>query len=574
VIAWFGSRNPLSATGMIRLGDALIASGKQGWGAKLVRDGWAAGVFDPAQELAIVEKDGAFFTPDVDRRRLDNLIWADQLTAAKRELARVDDASQRIAAARIALHSDPRGGQRLAAELAADLASDPRLLFDRARAARRLGDKDATLALLLASPWRELIKQRSFPVWNEIHIAARQALQDGKPDIAYQLVSNTGLTAGSEFADAEFISGWIALRFLKDPAAALPHFEKLTGGVSRPISMARGAYWLGRSYEALGDEAKAWQSYSTAAAAPETFYGQLALTRIEAAPVLRLKSARADAAPSSAAFERDELVQAMRVLGDVGAQGLLRAFALRYQELHPDLAHVKRLAQALTEMGFRDVALRLAKVTGYDGPSFAQYAYPVIPVPEYRGPGPAPEAALVHAIIRQETEFDPESVSRANARGIMQLTPASARVNAKRAGLPYKPNLLTTDVSYNMQLGMTEFSGYLANWSNVAVAAAAYNAGESNAKRWIASFGDPRSGADPIDWIESISYGETRNYVQRVVENLQVYRSRMGGRETPLRILSDLYAPNAAPQLKVLVQPAPVLVPAPVLEKKPPKIRR
>jgi soluble lytic murein transglycosylase len=575
VIAWFGSRNPLSATGMIRLGEALIATGKQGWGTKLVRDGWAAGVFEPAQELAIVEKDGALLTPDVDRRRLDNLIWADQLTAAKRELARVDDASQRLAAARIALRSDPRGGQRVAAELAADLASDPQLLFDRARAARRLGDKDATLALLMATPWRELIKQRSFPVWNEVHIAARQALQDGKPDIAYQLVSNTGLTAGSEFADAEFISGWIALRFLKDPAAALPHFEKLAGGVSRPISMARGAYWLGRSYEALGDEAKAWQSYSTAAAAPETFYGQLALTRIEAAPVLRLKSARADAAPSSAAFERDELVQAMRVLGDVGAQGLLRAFALRYQELHPDLAHVKRLAQALTEMGFRDVALRLAKVTGYDGPSFAQYAYPVIPVPAYRGPGPAPEAALVHAIIRQETEFDPESVSRANARGIMQLTPASARLNAKRAGLPYKPNLLTTDVSYNMQLGMTEFSGYLSNWGNVAVAAAAYNAGESNAKRWIASFGDPRSGAiDPVDWIEAISYGETRNYVQRVVENLQVYRSRMGGRETPLRILSDLYAPNAAPQLKVLAQPAPVLVPAPVLEKKPPKIRR
>jgi soluble lytic murein transglycosylase len=396
---------------------------------------------------------------------------------------------------------------------------------------------------------------------------AREALKNGKNEIAYRLVSDTGMTSGSEFADAEFLSGWIALRFLKDAQAALPHFQKLAGGVSRPISLSRAHYWLGRTYEALGDAANAWKQYDAAANAPETFYGQLALTRIDATPTLHISGAKVEAPPPDAAFERDELVRAMKVLADLGAQDLLRAFALRYLELHP--GHGKQLAQELTTMGFRDVAVRVAKVVGYDGPTFPQYAYPVIAVPDYHGPNTPPEPALVHAIIRQETEFDPESVSHANARGIMQLTLPSARHNAKLAGLPYRPNALTTDVAYNMQLGMTEFSGYLSNWNNsVILAAAAYNAGETNARRWIAAFGDPRSPTvDPVDWVEAVTYGETRNYVQRIVENLQVYRNRIAGRDTPLRILSDIYAPNSPPVVKVLSPPPPP--PPPVPSKKP-----
>ena len=566
VITWYGARNPLSAIGMIRLGDALIATGKTAWGSKLVRDGWAAGTFEPDVELAIVQKDGAYITPDADRRRLDNLIWTDQVTAARREMARVDDATQRIANARIALRSDPQRGQRAVAELSSDLATDARLAFDRARAARKLGDHDNAQALLLRTPFRELLKTRPGPVWTELNITAREALQDGKSLAAYQLVSDTGLTTGNEFAEAEFLAGWIALRHLKDARAALPHFAKLADGVSRPISLSRARYWLGRTYEALGDNAKAWKQYDAAADAPDAFYGQLALTRIDATPVLHLTAARVDVMPSAAAFERDDLVRAMRVLADLGAQDLLRAFALRYQEIHPDPGHSKQLAQALTAMGFRDVAVRVAKVTSYDGPTFPNYSYPVISVPDYKGPFAAPEPALVHAIIRQETEFDPESVSRANARGIMQLTLGAARRNAKLAGLPYRPNSLTTDVPYNMQLGMTEVSSYMSNWNNsLIVSAAAYNAGETNARRWIAAFGDPRSpSVDPVDWIEEITFSETRNYVMRIVENLQVYRNRIAGRDTPLRILTDLYAPSPPPANKVLNPPPPPPPPVPV----------
>ena len=559
VVAWFGGRNPISATGLIRLGEALVATGKAQWGAKLIRDGWAAGTFEPDQELAIVQKDGAYITPEADRRRLDALIWGDQVTAARREIARVDDATQRIANVRIALRSNPQRGLQSLAELSSDLTADPRLTFDRARAARKLGDYGNAEALLLRAPIQDLAKARPGPLWAELNVTARQALQDGKPLVAYQLVSDTGFTSGNEFAEAEFLAGWIALRQLKDAQAALPHFAKLAQGVSRPISLSRAQYWLGRTYEAMGENAMAYAAYDAASHAREAFYGQLALTRIDATPMLHVPVARVEAMPPAAAFEDDDLVRAMRVLADLGAQDLLRTFALRYQELHPDPGHVKQLAQALTEMGFRDVAVRIAKIAGYDGPTFPAYAYPVISIPAYKGPFLAPEPALVDAIIRQETEFDPESVSSANARGIMQLTLASARRNAKLSGLPYRPNMLTTDISYNMQLGMTEISGYLSNWNNsLVVSAAAYNAGETNVRRWIAAFGDPRSPTvDPVDWIEDIPFSETRNYVMRVIENLQVYRNRIAGRDTPLRILADLYTPNLPPTTKVLSPPPP-----------------
>ena len=568
VIQWFGNRNPISALGMIRLGDALIATGKTDWGKKLVRDGWAAGTFDLPTELAIVQKDGATLTPDVDKRRLDTLLWNDQIAAARREMARVDDDSQRLAAARIAVKTDPRRAARTLSELSAELSGNGALLFDRARAARKNADFDAAAELLTRPAVRELFKSRPSPLWAETHITAREMLKENKPALAYKLVADTGVTSGSEFSDSEFLAGWIALRHLNDATAALPHFMKLDGGVSRPISRARARYWIGRTYEALGDEAAAYRSYEQASKAPETFYGQLALARIDAAPVLHLAATKIDAVPPAAAFANDELVKAMRVLADLGAQDLLRAFALRYIELHPGAGHGRLIAATLTELGYRDVALRVAKALGYEGENFPLYAYPVIPLPDYKGPPPEPEAALVHAIIRQETEFDPQSVSHANARGIMQLTPAAARVNAKRAGLPYRPNALTTDVTYNMQLGMTEFSSYLANWGNsVIVSAAAYNAGETNAKRWIQAFGDPRSpAADPVDWIESITYGETRNYVQRIVENLQVYRTRLAGHDMPLRILSDLYA---TPPAQKVLSPPPPPAPPPVPTKKP-----
>ena len=569
VVAWFAGRDPVSAIGKIRLGDALIATGKVAAGRDLVREGWMEGSFEPDQELAIVQKDGAVLTPDIDKRRLDNLLWQDDIAAAKRELARVDDTAQRLGAARLALTTNPAAAQRTIAELSADLGSDPTLLFERARAARRGGDNSGALALLQRVPLKALAKSHPHSLWAELNIEARQALQDGNPGTAYALVSDTGLTTGTDFSESEFMAGWIALRFLKDPQAALPHFKKLEDNVSRPISLSRAHYWQGRAYETAGDAASAWQQYRAASKAPDTFYGQLALARIDPAPVLHVHSTAIDDPPPRTAFERDELVRAMRVLADLGAQNFLRTFSLHYQERHPGAGQAKQLAEALTGMGFSDVALRVAKIASYDGVLMVAYDYPVIRIPVYRGPGNGPEPALVLGVIRQETEFDPQSVSSAGARGLMQIMPSSARHNSRLADVLYRPNDLMSDTDYNMQLGMTELAGYFGDWSNsLILAAAAYNAGPTNAKRWIAAYGDPRSaGVDPIDWIEQIPFSETRNYVQRVVENMEIYRGRLAGHDQPLRILADLYGPNPPPKvLAYTPPPPPPAVPVPAVK--------
>jgi soluble lytic murein transglycosylase len=226
-------------------------------------------------------------------------------------------------------------------------------------------------------------------------------------------------------------------------------------------------------------------------------------------------------------------------------------------ELYPSTPHVRLVMQELTEWGFREIALRIAKSKGYDGILMQTYTHPVIPIPTYAGPPPGPENALVLGLIRQETEFDPDSVSGPGARGLMQLMPEAARKAAGEAGLAYRPNDLLSDTNYNMKLGMTELAGDLRQWSgSYVLATASYNAGVHNAEKWITLFGDPRSpNVDPIDWVEAIPFTETRNYVQRVLENSQVYRNRLAGRDMPLRILADLYRPNVPTIRPVDYQP-------------------
>ncbi|MBV9693585.1 MAG: lytic transglycosylase domain-containing protein, partial [Alphaproteobacteria bacterium] len=543
IVAWFGNRQPASGIGKIRLGEALIATGRAGAGREMIREAWIKSSFEPEQELAIVQKDGALLTPDIDRQRLNNLLWHDDVSGAKRELARATIEAQRLAQTRLLLRTNPVAGEREAQDLSADLASDPDLLFDRARTARRAGDNPRAEQLML----RALAATRhdnSPKLWAETNIVAREALKDGDYRTAYQLVDHCDLTSGDALSECEFMAGWIALRFLKEARLAQPHFQKLEAAVSRPISLARAHYWEGRSYEALGDLANAWEQYHLAAKAPATYYGQIALARIDATPVLHIQDKPAESA-NKAEFEQDDLVHVMRVLADLGQVGLLRSFALRYAELHPEPRQMASLSQMLVESGFREVAVRVAKQASYANVLFLTYTHPVIDVPAYRGPGSGPETAVVLGLIRQETEFDPAAVSAPGARGIMQIMPATARHTAAVAGIPFRPNDLS-DPTYNMQLGMAEFAGDLSDWNgSLVLAAAAYNAGPNNVKKWLNSNGDPRSPAcDPIDWIEQIPFNETRNYVQRIIENTQIYRNRLAGRDLPLKIMADLYAPN------------------------------
>lgn len=553
IVGWFGERTPLTGIGMIRLGDALIAVGRTAQGTDWVRRGWVSGMFRPDQELAIVQKDGGLLTPDVDRARLSNLITNDEIPAAQREMSRVADDVQALARARIAFRSGRGAGETAAGNLPASVANDADLIYDRARAARKANDNAAAAAFFARPGIKPFIAAHASKWWGDANLAIRALIQSNSCTAAHAIAAETGLTSGTEFSESEFLAGWVALRCMKNPAMALPHFQRLEAGVGRPISKSRARYWQGRAWEAKGDTARAVAAYRAAAQYPDTFYGQMALARIDASPVVHLNETAADANSAADATEADDMTKAIRVLGDLGQENILRLFALRAYELHPEAARAKYLMQMLTNMGFREIAVRVAKSASYAGATFQDYLYPVIPVPSYVGPGTAPETAFVLGLIRQETEFDPDAVSGAGARGIMQMMLASAQLAASQAGLPYRPNDLTADPSYNMQLGMTEFAGDLRSWNgSYVLAIAAYNAGPGNARKWIAAMGDPRTpGVDIIDWVELIPFNETRNYVQRVLENTQVYRGRLAGRDAPLRTVNDLYAPRV-PDVKVL----------------------
>ncbi len=557
VVAFFGSRDPVTGLGEVRFGEALMATGNVARGKKLVQQGWIDGSFEPNDEADIISRHGDILTPDVDAQRLDHLLWRNEITAAKREMSRVSVETQRIAQTRIQLKNDPAAGLRAADSLPESLASDPGLTFDRVRAFRRQNDLGEVAALVQRANVRQTAAEGPTAWWAELNLASRSALQVKNYSAAYKIAANTGLTppaaasTATEYSEAQFLAGWLALRFLNDPSAALVHFRALAKAVGRPISKSRAYYWMGRAHEAAGDNTLAYQDYQTAARTPEAFYGQLALAKIDSTPHIHLIETPAE--PATGAYEKDDLSGAIRVLADLGQESLLRTFALQDATAYSDPSHMKALCADLVKMGFREIAVRVAKQASYDGVYFIAYLYPTVAVPAYAGPGTAPDPALVHGIIRQETEFDPSAVSGPGAKGIMQMMPDSARKAATQANLPYRPNDLLTDTTYNMQLGMTELGSDISDWGgSLIISAAAYNAGPNNASKWLNIYGDPRSPTtDPIDWIESIPFSETRNYVQRVLDNMEVYRVRLSGREQTLQIVADIYRPRA-PDMKVL----------------------
>lgn len=563
VLDFFGSNEPVSGIGKVRLGEALIATGKTSKGNALIRKAWEEDSFEPDQELAIIQAHGALFGPTIDDARLNHLLWRDDLSAARRQISRAGPDARRMAEARMALHTNPKAGLRMVEALPASLRNSPGVMFDEARALRRTGNQDAGALVLARMDARKIDGIDPGRWWGELNLDARDALQKKNYHTAYRLAEGTGLSGGSEFAESEWLSGWIALRFLHDPAAALRHFKKLAKGVTRPISVARGNYWTGRAYEDLGDLSGAYAAYSRAAEHSDTFYGQLAQARIEATPTLHVKDLRVDTTNAKRAFERDEMTHVIRVVGDLGDEAYLRLFANYVAEKHMEPARLTLLADLLVRMGFPEIAVRVAKTASYDGINLQSYSHPLIALPAYQGPSPKPEPALTLGIIRQETEFNPDVISNAGARGLMQLMPSTAQKSARAAGLPYQFAALTTDATYNMKLGMVELAAGLNDWTgSYILTAAAYNAGPGNVKRWIAQNGDPRySGVDPIDWIEEIPYSETRNYVQRVLENTQVYRNRLAGRDQPLQIVQDLYRPGP-PKIKAMAYTPPAPAPA------------
>ncbi|MDH3667089.1 MAG: lytic transglycosylase domain-containing protein [Paracoccaceae bacterium] len=371
-------------------------------------------------------------------------------------------------------------------------------------------------------------------------VLVRRAAREGRQQVAYNLASQHYLTPGDgyDYSDLEWLSGWIALRRLDDPRRAVQHFERFNVSVGTPISLGRGGYWLGRAYEALGDQENARKWYAQGAKYQTSFYGQLAAAKIGAPGIPELANGTLPDWSTSPAL-RSDAVRAGLLLHYAGEDRL--AF-LMFSELGKQMdggATLGALARLSLDLGEPHFAVRIAKHAARKGVLLYPAYYPITDLAGYAS---AIEPALAMALARQETELNERAVSPAGARGLMQLMPRTAKRVAGWIGEKYSRDRLIEDWRYNARLGQTYLARRINQFSgSYVLAAAAYNAGASRVDKWIAAYGDPRlSGTDMIDWIETIPFSETRNYVQRVMEGVYVYRSRLGGEAGPMTIEQDL----------------------------------
>jgi soluble lytic murein transglycosylase len=492
------------------------------------RRAWIDGIGDDA---AFLSRWTTAIRPEDHWARFQHLIEHDPAAAA-RQIPRLGAAHRAAAEAQLALQHSAPNAETLLAGLPATLRHDPGIMLDHARWLRladrpadalELWQRDGLVAQQDASP-----DQRA-DFWPERNTLARKLLQNGDPKGAYSLTDQHGEITPPQMLDAEFLAGFIALRRLNDPAAATKHFEALAALSKAAITQSRAHYWLGRAAAAGGKDPR--PEYDKAAAWPTTFYGQLAALALgdDAKALANRITALHDPVFTRNqvfAFTDREVVRAAAMLVAWNDPHRARSFLLRMDELAPDPADRSLTAEFALRVGLPDTAVFVARRMGRDGLMLPEAGWPIAAEPP---DGPV-DPALALGIIRQESSFDIGAVSPSGARGLMQLMPFTAEAVAKQIGSPTSLVSLTEDPAHNMRLGTQYLAEMLQRFDNsLPLAIAAYNAGPHRVDEWLPQYGDPRVGPiDMVDWIELIPFSETRNYVQRVLENVVVYRARRG----------------------------------------------
>ncbi|HEX4572911.1 MAG TPA: lytic transglycosylase domain-containing protein [Dongiaceae bacterium] len=536
VQAWFTNRTPQTAYGAAALARALIQQGRGANAADILRTAWREENFDRDQdEEAFYAEFSSYLRPADNLARLDRVLWNHDETSARQVMPLVDDGHRALAEARIALWQNDHSAPALVDQVPTALQRDAGLVYELARSRRKLQDYQGAAAILNPPP---VNIGRPDLLWPELADAARRSVQRGDMTAGYSIANGFGATEGATFAEGEWLSGWIALRALADYKIAYEHFTTLYAGVGTTISKARGAYWAGRAAEEMGDMATAQNWYRAAATNNSAYYGQLAAARLGSSDALVFAPMPQPTAAEIAAFNKRELVRVVRLLGQLDQDDRTRAFLKSMADTSTNPASLRMIADLGWELHRDDLAVMVAKIARDKGVDLIEYLYPLRSVPQ----GPGPEPALTLAIIRQESAFEVDAVSPAGALGLMQLMPATAKHVAKGMSLRYRKEDLTRSPDYNMLLGRAYLQELLDNFSgSYVLAIAAYNAGPDRVNSWMSLYGDPRDrGVDVVDWIETIPIYETRNYVQRVLENLQVYRHRLGVVQVAQSLQQDL----------------------------------
>lgn len=522
VISWFTAHPPVTGVGIERLFKAGIATGAPV--TDIINTAWPKAFMDNNTQADILRQYGQTISMRAVNARIDHLLKNESYTQARALGSLLQRGYPQLIEARIALREEKRGAENLVSKVPNAHQNNTGLLFERIRDLRK-NDNNAAAANLLNKA--VVLQDITFPEdwWKERNILVRRLIEDRNFVKAYALASNHGLEQGPEFAEAEWLSGWLALRFLNKPEVAYLHFTRMYGKVETAISKARGAYWSARAADILNrtNDANTW--YYQAATYPHTYYGQIALNH------LKMTAPQQIPVPATAvdqtSITSSDLVQASVLLHNAGYESLSSKFiSAKLDNIQTD-GEYQAFATYLKRIGDVSGAYRVAKRASWKNIFLGNTAYPSL---MNWVDDASIDPALAHAIIRQESQFDISATSPAGALGLMQLMPGTAAEVARKRGWAHQTSWLTSKPEHNILLGSTYLNDLLRRFNgSYPLAIAAYNAGPSRVNGWLEAFGDPRTGkVNWIDWIELIPVPETRNYVQRVSEGIVTYRDHLG----------------------------------------------
>ncbi len=526
IIDWFNNEEPLSGFGKMILGESYILSGELAKGKNLIKQGWTNADLSKSELIFYRKKFKKYLNAQDYIKRADYLAWNNKYWDLRRLLRYLPKDYELLYNARQLLMSKSYGVDQAIKKVPSKLKNDAGLNYDRLKWRRKRGRVDSSVEILVQIKNTKDYLVRPDKWWIEREIIARSLIYKKKYELAYKISSNHALTEGSEYAAAEWMSGWIALSFLKDPLLAKNHFQNFYENVSYPISTSRGAYWLGKTYDELNDKEQSNKWYHEASKYLTTYYGQLAFLKLNPNDKFELiKDMDVDKKYRYVFFNK-ELVKISYLLSELKKDKYTKHILRHLANDNIQKGSEILAAEVATNIERYDFAIQISKIASYEKRFHNTYNYPIISTPKKINGRKIPESAFILSIIRQESEFDLSANSHAGAKGLMQLMPYTAKLVSKQAKLPYSKSRLTSDPEYNINLGSHYIAGLILQYDGAyPYATAAYNAGPNRVKYWKKINKNPqKKQIDYVDWIELIKFKETRNYVQRVLENYNVYR--------------------------------------------------
>jgi soluble lytic murein transglycosylase len=547
----FTRDQPTSAKGRLALARAFLAEGDRDRAARWAREAWRSDELSERAEAEAFETFRELLTREDHLARMDKRLGAKDLAGAKRAAQRLGSDELSIVKACAAVKADAAKALDVLDEVATEARQDLGYALCRIHWMVRHDKLDEAAHLTLAASPQTMSLQDTDEWWRERRILARKLLDLGKFETAYQVASRAAPPASENYrADFHFMSGWIALRYLNDSARAGEHFAHVDEGSTNPIVLARANYWRGRVGEVIGDKDQMRASYEAAARHTTAYYGQLARAKLGLDEIVL--RAPVTHATGSTPVVSDEIVRAADILYAIGERDVVVSFAVDLAEQCHDPAMLGALGELTQRRNDARATLELGKTALARGLAVDHYAFPTIGIPPHNPIGPEIERSIIYSVARTESAFDQRDKSPANAVGLMQVTPEAGRDTAKRFGVTYSWDRMVSDPVYNTQMGAAELSALLKEYGGSHIMTfAGYNAGRGRVREWVKLRGDPRSPAvDAVDWVERIPFSETRNYVQRVMENLHVYRARFNLNGS---LISDAaHAPAAAVEATAL----------------------